>query len=274
LSVWRIEANWLRTTPILNVKVESPTVKTISFKDGLCEKAKPGQFLMLWVPGVDEIPFSILGGNADGIVRVAVRKVGDATQALHEKKVGDLIGIRGPFGNSFSLSEGKVLMVAGGTGTVPMLFLARTLVNKAKIILVLGAKTGNELMFREEIEREFSMNKLRLLVSTEDGTCGITGLCTQPVEQILREEEPDMVYACGPERMLLKVFEKCEKHGIRLEVSLERLMRCAMGLCGSCTIGRYRVCRDGPVFTAKKLEKVKTEFGFSKHDFDGRKIRI
>jgi dihydroorotate dehydrogenase electron transfer subunit len=274
LSAYHTEANRLRTTPILDVKTESPTVKTLYFKDRLCAGAKPGQFLMLWVPGVDEIPFSILGGKADGIVRVAVRKVGEATQALHEKKTHDLIGIRGPFGNSFSLSKGRVLIVAGGTGTVPMLFLTKTLLSMARITFVLGAKTKKELIFFSEIKRQLTKNKLSLITSTEDGTCGITGLCTEPVEQILRKEKPDMVYACGPEQMLLKIFEICEKSTARLEVSLERMMRCAIGLCGSCVIGKYRVCTDGPVFTKKQLQETKGEFGFFKHDLNGRKLRI
>lgn len=274
MSACRTKGNWLRTTRILDVKVESPTVKTISFKDRLCAEAKPGQFLMLWIPGVDEIPFSILGGNAGGVVRVAVRKVGDATRALHKKKTGDIIGIRGPFGNSFSLSKGRVLMVAGGTGTVPLLFLAKTLLSRAKVTFVLGAKTRKELIFMDEIINGFSKDKLRLITSTEDGTCGIKGLCTQPVEQVLREEKPDMVYACGPEQMLLKTFEMCQKHGTKLEVSLERLMRCAIGLCGSCTIGKYRVCTDGPVFTKKQLQETRAEFGLSKRDFDGHKVRV
>jgi dihydroorotate dehydrogenase electron transfer subunit len=165
-------------------------------------------------------------------------------------------------------------MVAGGTGTVPLLFLAKTLSSRAKVTFVLGAKTRKELVFKDEIEGKFSENRLQLITSTEDGTCGITGLCTEPVEELLRIETPDMVYACGPEQMLVKVSGMCEKHGIRLEASLERLMRCAIGLCGSCVIGGYRVCRDGPVFTNKQLREVRAEFGLSKHDFDGRKIHI
>ena len=273
MSVYRIAANRLRTVSILTEKVESPTVKTLSFKDELCAKAKPGQFLMLWVPGVDEIPLSILGGKADGTVRVAVKKVGEATKALHEKKRNDLIGIRGPFGNSFSLSRGKVLMVAGGTGTAPLLFLAEKLVDKAReIIFILGAKTKNELLFMNELQKGFK--KLQLFTSTEDGSCGITGLCTGPLERALCEMKPDMVYACGPEPMLLRVFELCEKHGVRLEVSLERLMRCAIGLCGNCVIGKYRVCKDGPIFTKNQLRETKAEFGFLKRDFSGRKVHL
>ncbi len=274
MSVYHIATDQLRTVSILTEKIESPTVKTLSFKDELCAKAKPGQFLMLWVPGVDEIPLSILGGKADGTVRVAVKNVGEATKALHEKRRNDLIGVRGPFGNSFSLSRGRVLMIAGGTGTAPLLFLAEKVVDKAeKISFILGAKTKNELLFLNELQKGFT-KKLQLLTSTEDGSCGITGLCTEPFERALGDMKPDMVYACGPEPMLLRVFELCEKHGAKLEVSLERLMRCAIGLCGSCVIGKYRVCKDGPVFTRNQLRETKEEFGFSKRDFSGRKVRL
>jgi dihydroorotate dehydrogenase electron transfer subunit len=83
-----------------------------------------------------------------------------------------------------------------------------------------------------------------------------------------------MIYACGPEQMIQKVFESAEKHETHMEASLERLMRCAIGLCGSCTIGKYRVCRDGPIFTSEQLREVGAEFGISKRDFDGRKIPL
>ena len=90
---YRIAANQLRTTRILSVKTESPTVKTFTFKDKVCVRAKPGQFLMFWIPGVDEIPLSILDANEDGAVSVAVKKVGEATQALHSKKVAEIVGL-------------------------------------------------------------------------------------------------------------------------------------------------------------------------------------
>ncbi len=100
--VYHTEANQIRTTHILNVDNASPTVKTFTFKDKECVKARPGQFLMLWIPGVDEIPLSILNADKNGAVSVAVKNVGEATNALHKKKVRDTIGVRGPFGNSFS----------------------------------------------------------------------------------------------------------------------------------------------------------------------------
>jgi dihydroorotate dehydrogenase electron transfer subunit len=252
----------------------SPTVKTFTFNDKECAKARPGQFLMLWIPGVDEIPLSILNADKNDAVSVAVKNVGEATNTLHKKKVDDTIGVRGPFGNNFSEKGRRVLMVGGGTGVAPLLFLTRRMVTKETAVeFVLGAKTKDELLFMNELRR-FPTKKVHLVTSTEDGSCGIIGLCTEPVQELLAKEKFDAVYACGPEQMILKVFELTEEHGIPLQASLERLMRCAIGLCGSCIIGKYRVCADGPVFTSKQLQEARDEFCLSKRDRSGRKIPL
>jgi dihydroorotate dehydrogenase electron transfer subunit len=273
LSGYRIAANQLRTPPLESVKTESPTVKTFTFLDKYCAKARPGQFLMLWIPGVDEIPLSILGADGKGKVSVAVRDVGEATRALHALGRGEIIGVRGPFGNSFTIAKGKTLLVGGGTGLAPLLFLTRELVaQNVKPVFVMGAKTEDELLFMHEIEE--MCGKRNVVATTEDGSCGMTGLCTEPVKKLIESEKPNMIYACGPEKMILKVHELARWNGLEMEASLERLMRCAIGLCGSCMIGRYRVCRDGPVFTDKQLHQVEEEFGKFKLDFDGSKSRI
>jgi dihydroorotate dehydrogenase electron transfer subunit len=256
------------------VKTVSPTVKVLSFADKESSKAKPGQFLMLWIPGIDENPFSVLETSEEKVVSVAVKKVGDATKALHARKKGDIIGIRGPFGNSFSAKGKKLLLVGGGTGVAPLIFLARKLIaERTEIAFVLGAKTKSELLFVNEMGK-FPKDKFHLVSSTEDGTCGITGLCSEPVDKMLAKEKFDMVYSCGPEKMVAKVFELAEKHHIHFEASLERLMRCAIGLCGSCVIGKYRVCSDGPVFTSIQLREVKSEFGATKRDRYGKTTQL
>ena len=275
MSGCHIEANKLRTTHILSVKTESQTVKTFTFKDRECAKAKPGQFLMLWIPGVDEIPLSILDASEDDTISIAVRKVGEATQALNAKRVGEVVGVRGPFGNSFTLRKGRILMVGGGTGTVPLYFLIKRLTHQAeKSVLVLGAKTKDELLFMDEVKKAMKGERGQFVATTEDGSYGIRGLCTEPLKELLTREKFDIVYACGPERMIHKIFDLTEEYGVDFEASLERLMKCAIGLCGSCVIGKYRVCMDGPIFNSKQLEEVKGEFGVSKRDFDGKKISI
>jgi dihydroorotate dehydrogenase electron transfer subunit len=228
---------------------------------------------MLWIPGVDEIPLSILNADADGNVSVAVKRVGGATEALHSKKMGEVIGVRGPFGNCFSLNAGRTLMVGGGTGIAPLLFLTRRIASKtSSLTFVIGAKEKSELLFIDELERLCSRGNV--VATTEDGSYGLKCLATAPLKTLLTKKKFDMIYACGPELMIRNVFDQAEKHKISLEASLERLMRCAIGLCGSCIMDKYRVCRDGPVFNSRQLREVKSELGISKLGFDGKRIPI
>jgi dihydroorotate dehydrogenase electron transfer subunit len=264
--------NTLRTTEIVQVRTESPTVKTFVMTDRLCAKAKPGQFLMLWIPGVDEIPLSVLDAG-NGLVSVSVKAVGDATRHLHALEAGATVGLRGPFGNSFTESRGRVLLVSGGTGTAPLLFLAKQLAAKTeRLSFVEGAKSKDELLFIRELGG--ICNEKSLITTTEDGTAGLQCLVTEPLAKLLERERFDMIYTCGPEVMVKKIFELTEQRKLPLEASLERLMRCGIGLCGSCVIGKYRVCRDGPVFTAAQLREVKDELGVSKLGFDGSRIPV
>jgi len=270
LSTSLIAANTIRTTEIVQIRTESSTVKTFIIPDRLCSKAKPGQFLMVWIPGVDEIPMSIMDA-ANGLVSVSVKQVGDATRHLHSMKAGETVGIRGPFGNSFTESRGRVLLVSGGTGTAPLLFLAKQLAAKTeRLSFVEGAKTKDELLFIRELNSV--CNEKNLITTTEDGTYGLQCLVTEPLSSLLDKEKFDMIYTCGPEVMVKKIFELTEQRKLPIEASLERLMRCGIGLCGSCVIGKYRVCRDGPVFTAAQLREVKDELGVSKMGFDGSRI--
>jgi dihydroorotate dehydrogenase electron transfer subunit len=272
LSVSLTVNNKIRTTKIIQIVTESPSVKTYKFIDHQCNQAKPGQFIMLWIPGIDEIPLSVMDVE-NGVVSVSVKAVGDATRHLHSMEAGATIGVRGPFGNSFTENAGKVLLVGGGTGTAPLLFLAKRLKGKAKqISFVEGAKTKDELLFVQELGGICSEKSL--VTTTEDGTAGLQCLVTQPLAQLLDKECFDMVYTCGPEVMVKKIFEMTETRKLVLEASLERLMRCGIGLCGSCMIGKYRVCRDGPVFDVERLREVVAEFGITKMGFNGSRIPI
>jgi dihydroorotate dehydrogenase electron transfer subunit len=272
LSALHTALNTIRTTRILSVTTESPTVKTFTVKDRLCAKAKPGQFLMLWIPSVDEIPLSVMN-TEDGKVSVTVKEVGDATMHLHRMKQGETIGIRGPFGNSFTETSGKALLVGGGTGTAPLLFLAKRLAAKnERLSFVVGAETKKELLFLNDFNS--ICTKPSIITTTEDGTYGLQCLVTEPLTKLLAEQKFDMIYTCGPELMVSKIFTLAEQHAIPFEASLERLMRCGIGLCGSCVIGKYRVCRDGPVFNSAQLREVKDELGVSKLGFDGNRIPV
>ncbi|MEM0057930.1 MAG: dihydroorotate dehydrogenase electron transfer subunit [Candidatus Bathyarchaeia archaeon] len=275
LSAWLTAANRHRATRILNVEIVSPTVKAFTFRDRPCAKARPGQFIMLWIPGVDEIPLSIFDVDRGGAeVSVAVKRVGEATEALHKMKAGDLIGVRGPFGNGFTIKGGKALLVGGGVGIAPLTFLAKELANQkaSKVVIVVGAKTKEELIFLDRLKG--LCGEENVLATTEDGSYGVKGLASTLAESAMAKEKFDVIYTCGPELMTRAVLECAERLGVYAEASLERIMRCAVGICGSCVIGKYRVCRDGPVFNINQLKTVKGEFGVWKRDFNGKRIPI
>jgi dihydroorotate dehydrogenase electron transfer subunit len=272
LSAYLTAINTLRTTHIQSVKTESETTKTFVFKDSLCSRAKPGQFLMLWIPGIDEIPLSIQEASR-GQVSVTVKGVGEATRALHEMKPGQVVGVRGPFGNWFTENPGRVLMIGGGTGTAPLLFLAKKLASKVQqLSFIMGAKTKKELLFQNELTSICTQESI--LTTTEDGSHGLQCLATEPLQKLIENTKFDIIYTCGPELMVRKVYDIAKISGLNVEASLERLMRCGIGLCGSCMIGKYRVCKDGPVFNMARLAEVEDELGLSKLGFDGERIPV
>jgi dihydroorotate dehydrogenase electron transfer subunit len=275
LSDYPIEASLLRTVEIRDVFKESPLIKTFLFKDRLSSQANPGQFVMVWLPRIDEIPMSISSTSSSELASITVAKVGQATASLHAKSIGDIIGIRGPFGNSFSLVGGNVLLVGGGTGIAPLTFLADKLLPLgAQISFLGGAKTKAELIGLSKMEPAVSKTHGQFLTSTEDGSHGHKGVVTELVDDVLAHTKFDMIYTCGKEMMIYKIFSSAKKYGVPLQASLERLMRCAIGLCGSCTIGKYRVCVDGPVFNYDQLREVEAEFGRIKRGLDGRHLPI
>ena len=275
MLVYPTATNRLRIIKIQEVWKESPTVKTFTFHDKLCAKAEPGQFVMAWIAGVDEIPMSLSTISSKGLASITVANVGEATKALHQRSRGDILGVRGPFGNGFTLTNGNIMIVGGGTGLVPLMPLTEKIVKLAtKISFLLGAKTKDELLFLDRIEHMLSKVHAEIIATTEDGSYGLEGVVTDQAEQRLAKERFDMVYTCGPEQMMHTMFLLAERYGMPLQASLERIMRCAIGLCGSCVIGKLRVCRDGPVLTSEQLRTVREEFGKFKRDFQGRRIAV
>lgn len=265
----------MRIIEIINSKRENPTVKTLTFMDNLCTHAAPGQFIMVWIPGIDEIPISLSGINQDGLSSITVNSVGAASTALNNKKTGETIGIRGPFGNGFVLTEGNVMVVGGGTGIGPLMLLIEELVKmEDKITVLSGAKNRNNLLFLDRIPKLLSHADSKFLFTTDDGSYGIECLVTKQVEENLAKEKFDMIYTCGPEQMMYNLFVLAEKYDVTLQASLERIMRCSIGLCGSCVIGKLRVCKDGPVLNSTQLRTVADEFGKLCLDFTGKKIKI
>ncbi len=271
----RIDARMVKVEGIIE---ESREVRSLVFKDMHCHNAKPGQFIMVWIPGVDEIPMSVMIDpmGREGYAAVTVRRHGYATSALYTLKEGDMIGIRGPYGKSFKVYDRhkRLALVGGGTGLVPLIRLCKYVKERYRdkeIILVMGFKSRDDVFF-EDIARRMLAGDDRLIVTTDDGTYGIKGYATNALEDVLKQGV-DAVYTCGPERMMYKVLSMAEEHGIYAQASLERVMKCAIGICGSCAFGRYILCKDGPVMDGRDALGVE-DFGRYARDKSGRVVSI
>jgi len=213
---------------------------------------KPGQFIMLWMPGLEEIPLS--PSYYDGSsMRITVMRRGPTTSTIHNLQVGDRIFYRGPFGKGFNFpGRGKYLLVGGGYGASPVIYAAYKICEyNYEATYVEGVKTQTDALFINEAK---SLGLNTILV-TEDGSSGIRGLITDYIQEIISEY--DYLIGCGPEGMLLELIKICSKHGVDCQLSFEAIIKCGIGLCGSCELydTGLLVCRDGPVFTSRMLLK-------------------
>jgi len=239
---------------------ETPTVRTLVFSDDVMPTVLPGQFAMVWVPGINELPMSIMISHESGKAAFTVRRHGPSSTGLFNLKVGDKIGIRGPYGNSFNLKQGKLLLVGGGTGLVPMMRLLTFVKSTDNVTVLIGAKTKDEVFFEDLAKNLLKQNKHQVIVTTDDGSYGEKGYVTDMVEKLVSANHYDGVYTCGPEIMMFKTVQSAHSKGIFVQASLERMMKCGVGICGSCCVGEDLVCRDGTVFDGEYLLSNK-EFG-------------
>ncbi|MCW8799656.1 MAG: dihydroorotate dehydrogenase electron transfer subunit [Desulfobacter sp.] len=233
--------------------VHSPEFATLYVNQAI--DFKPGQFVMVWIPGVDEKPYTISHHSPDRF-GITVEAKGIFSKKAVSLGPGDKIGIRGPFGNGFNMGidHKRVAVVAGGCGMAPLAPLVEAFQadNGPEILLIQGARSKSFLLYPDR----FTAN---VEICTDDGSKGYKGFVTdilvQKIKDLSDSSAPgfDMVYACGPEIMMAKVFDICEAHGIPCQVSLERYMRCGFGVCGACVCGHAVVCMDGPVFGSKAL---------------------
>jgi len=256
----------LKIKNIIEVKKETNAVKTFLFD--YSEKVIPGQFFMIWIPDVDEIPMSVSYINKDAI-GITFRKVGDATKSLFDLEEGDKIGLRGPYGNGFNISGKKILFVGGGTGIAMMAPAVEEATRKnISSTVIIGVKNKSELFFENRLKKSGA----KIYISTDDGSKGCKGFASDLAKEIIGKEKFTSVLTCGPEIMMKKLLDICKN--IELQASLERYMKCSIGLCGQCCIGEgLRVCKEGPVFDGKTLKNVE-DFGIYKRDASGRKVRF
>jgi dihydroorotate dehydrogenase electron transfer subunit len=272
----RTDINKIRVVFIDEVIQQTPSVRTIFFKDNLCSRSKPGQFVMVWIPRAEELPMSLMLGNKKDYAAISIRKQGFGSTQLYNKIKGEMIGIRGPYGNNFEIKKKfrKVLLIGDGIGIIPLLKLITTL-NEYSIdtTLIIGAKSKDEVLFEKLASDFLSKTTHKIIVTTEDGTYGIHGQVTDVVTHILETEKFDNVYISGPELTMKKIFDIASSHSLPVQSRLTRYMKCGIGICASCCIGDQLVCRDGTIFNEKKLRYM-NEFGQIIRDKSGRKILL
>jgi dihydroorotate dehydrogenase electron transfer subunit len=252
---------------ITTIVEESPSIRTFFF-DASFDTATPGQFVMVWVRGADEIPMTLSYKNA-----ITVQKVGDATSRLFERGEGDSVGIRRPSGKGFTLprKDDRILIIAGGVGAAPLAPLAEYATGVgAEVTTILGARNADELVFKN---RFFEAGTLH--ITTDDGSEERRGFVTDTLSE-LDLSAYDRIYTCGPEVMMARVFDILQDAGAldRSEFSLHRYFKCGIGVCGACCMdpSGLRVCKDGPVFNGTQL--VGSEFGKYKRSASGQRVGI
>lgn len=259
------------TYRVKSVKRETAMVTSMTFDCSL--GAKPGQFVMLWLPGIDEIPMSVAYDDGKSL-RITFFAVGDTTKALAEKRKGDLVGLRGPFGTHYEWKpRQRLALVAGGYGASPMYFAAKEASKQGCTIdAIVGARSKEHLLYLKEFKK---LPKTTLHVATDDGSAGHKGYNVEVLKDLLvakKGKKIDQVFACGPERMLLAVSDITAKAKVSCQLSLERYMKCGYGLCGNCTVDPLgiRLCVEGPVLKNETARKV-AEFGKYHRDALGKK---
>lgn len=229
----------------------------------------PGQFVMVYMFGVGEVPISVSGppeSRGEPVV-LTVRAVGAVTTAICNSKPGAIVGLRGPFGNSWpveSASGGDVLVVAGGIGLAPLRpVVLHALAHRSEYgaaSVLYGARTPQDLLYTDELRRWGDELAVEVTVDAADTAwLGRVGVVPKLVAQA--EFRPDSVraFVCGPEVMIHYTVEALRERGVpdeRIFLSLERDMRCGVGLCGHCQLGPTLICRDGPVYTQAQVAQL------------------
>ena len=247
-----------RMVPIVEVKDEADDVRTLWLAQEL--DFQPGQFVMLWIPRLDEKPYT-LSATAPGRAAVTVRRRGPFSERLFRMKPGESVGLRGPYGKGFIIKRPGVI-VAGGCGLATLAPLKDAMPDA---ILICGATSADGIMFQDRFPD--------MVVCTDDGSAGRKGFPTEVLKEHLDRREARAVYTCGPEVMMRAVFDLCEKYRVECQAGLERYMKCGIGVCGQCACGDKLVCLDGPVFNSDELRTM-GEFGRTARLKSGRRVTV
>lgn len=240
---------------------ENDRVFTLEF-DILMRGAKPGQFAMAWLPGMDEKPMSI--SEVSPRLALTIANAGQCSKKMTECKVGEYLHLRGPLGRGFEKKGKKWLLVGGGYGFAPLRYMARAGIDDGCTVeAVLGARNKNALLLPA---------KCKTHITTDDGSEGVKGNVIVMMEKLLSEKKFDCVYCCGPERMMKAVAECAKNKGVESQLLIERYMKCGFGVCGHCAMGSFITCVDGPMMKGADALK-NPEFGETHKDKAGRAVK-
>jgi len=230
----------------------------------------PGQFNMLYIFGVGEVPISISGDPADtSRLEHTTRRVGVVTKAMGLLRPGDTLGVRGPYGSHWPVTEedGRdVVVVAGGIGLAPLRPVLYHLMSQReryrKIVLLYGARTPEDILYKRELERWRGKFDLEVQVTVDRGASGWrgnVGVVTPLLSRAPFNPSNTIALLCGPEIMMRFAVIELQKRGVpaeRMFLSMERNMKCALGYCGHCQYGPFFVCKDGPVFRFDRIASI------------------
>jgi len=229
----------------------------------------PGQFNMIYVYGMGEVPISISGDPAqtDALVHT-VRAVGTVTKPMVRLKPGDMLGVRGPFGSSWPVEEAKgsdVVILAGGIGLAPLrpslYYLLSHREAYGRVVLLYGARTPEDLLYTRELEewrRRFDIDVAITVDAATGNWRGNVGVVTTLIPWARFEPAETVAMVCGPEVMMRFTVQALQERGVPAEntfVSMERNMKCAVGFCGHCQFAPTFICKDGPVFRCDRMEQ-------------------
>jgi len=260
------------TTPYLLREVAKETPDTFTLKlapeeGGNGSSFRPGQFSMLWVFGVGELPISISGNPAEHDQLVyTVRSVGQATNALVSQAVGSGVGVRGPFGTGWPVEAARgrdVIVVAGGIGLAPLRPVIYEVLHHrqdyGRLVVLYGARNPRDLLYRKELAAWARHRDTQVLVTVDYGGMswrGHVGVVTTLFKYARLKPTNSVAMVCGPEIMMRFVTRELVSHGLSrndIYLSMERNMKCAVGFCGHCQYGPHFICKDGPVFTYEQM---------------------
>jgi NAD(P)H-flavin reductase len=265
-------ADGMRPEPYRITKVRRETHDTFTLELRPASGGKrlsyaPGQFNMLYVFGVGEIPISISGDPADTEILVhTTRAVGHVTHVMSSLEVGDLIGVRGPFGVPWPLDAARghdVVIVAGGIGLAPLRSAIYAVLHDraayGKVVVLYGTRTPKDILYRKELERLRARFDAEVHVTVDRGLPtwqGNVGVVTALIPKAPFTSRQSVAMICGPEVMIRFSALELQRRGVlpsHIYISMERNMKCAIGLCGHCQFGGVFVCKDGPVFSYDRV---------------------